>query len=735
MNRTFFLLLIYWVSSGICQSQDIPVGSWRVHVSYLDAKSLSFGNGVVYTSSKNGIFSYDQSDRSIQTLTKIDGLSDSDITHIGYSIQNEMLLVGYRNGNIDIITDNQIINFAVIKNSSYPDKTINHFLFQNQTCFISTDFGIVVLDLATFNILDSYENIGVAGTTLKIAQSTIYQDSLFAASDNGIIAGWLNPSINLKDFNNWVRFDDSNNIPQDTASTIITFNGRVYAGLGDQGIYKYNSSWNQEPYLQTESVGNLSSFEQRMAVSTADAVYTVTDNQAVKVETKLTKSPRAAIIDGQGIWIADGKNSLVSDFSGSFESISASGPAGDRFTELGFMNDIIIGLPGGFNQNRTPIQDTLGFSVFQGGRWTIYNRPEKDVATDLLTLSYSNEGVTMGSFGDGITLWNPGEDPVSQNTNSETYPFNSDFVSASHASQNGSWICTYGEIPSVYSKSESGWDPIILGIADEERILEIIEDFEGNILFRVDPIHQGSIIVYNPSTKQVRSLNSTKDNGNLPSDDIWDLELDRKGNIWVGTDKGTAYFPRGFDLFGAVEAIRPIFEGGFLLDNQKISTIKTDGGNRKWFGTEAGAWLFGEFGEILYTHFTDDQPLLSNNITKIQIDDGTGEVFFATDIGLSSFRGNATEEVSGHENVKIFPNPVNPGYSGIVAIEGLPIEAEIKITDVAGNLIWQTSSFGGTATWNLITIYGNRPKSGMYMIYSTSSDGSDHFVGKLAIIN
>jgi hypothetical protein len=113
----------------------------------------------------------------------------------------------------------------------------------------------------------------------------------------------------------------------------------------------------------------------------------------------------------------------------------------------------------------------------------------------------------------------------------------------------------------------------------------------------------------------------------------------------------------------------------------------------------------------------------------------TGEVFFATSNGLSSFRSDATKGGDQHLNVKIFPNPVTPDYSGLVTIEGLPENAEIKITDVSGNLVWQMKSNGGTATWKLTTLYGTNPGTGIYMIYSSTSDGSDTFVGKIAIIN
>jgi len=728
----FILILLCF---NYIQAQEIAVGSWRMHISYQNASDVTLGIDKVYTASKNGVFIFDQKDNSIQTLTKLDGLSDADISKVGYSSENALLLVGYRNGNVDVVSDKSIINFPVIKNSSYEFKSINDFMFLNQTCFISTDFGVVVLDLSSLNVLDAYENIGVDGSTLKISQSVIYQDSLFLSSDNGVMSGWLDPSNNLKDFNNWKRFDAADNIPPDTATSITIFQGNVFSSINNDGIYKYTGTWSREPYLQGMGINSVSGNNQQMTISTTNKLYILnTDGQLEKVESNLIQSPKIALSDTKGLWIADGNSSLVSNFSGEFESITASGPISDRFAEIGYNNNMIIGLPGGYDTKRLPFLDSLGFSVFASGVWSTFNQPQ-DVATDLIGVAFKSDIIEMISFGDGTTQWKPGSDPISINSTSPDYPFNSNFLTSIFADDEELWVTTYATNPSIYLNDGSGWISVDPAVTGQDKILESLRDFDGNMWFRVDPLDLGGIIVYNHDTKNVNWLSTASGSGDLPSREVWDLELDLNGNIWVGTNKGVAYFPRGANPFGSIESIKPIFDGRFLLGDEVVTTLKTDGANRKWFGTENGAWLFGEFGESFLVHFTDEDPLLSNEVVKIQINDITGEIFFATTNGLSSFRGNATSGSPIHFNVKIFPNPVSPGYRGVVAIEGLPVDAEVKITDVAGNLIWQANSFGGTATWDLTTLYGTRPATGMYMIYSSTADGKDTFVGKLAIIN
>jgi ligand-binding sensor domain-containing protein len=205
----------------------------------------------------------------------------------------------------------------------------------------------------------------------------------------------------------------------------------------------------------------------------------------------------------------------------------------------------------------------------------------------------------------------------------------------------------------------------------------------------------------------------------------------------MGTDAGAAYVADTYDVFSNVEdVIKPIFENRYLLRSEKITAIAVDGGNRKWMGTERGVWLFSPTGEKLIYNFTaDNSPLLSNVIRDIAINDQTGEVFFATDKGIVSFRSDATSSDGSFQSVKIFPNPVTSVFTGLVGINGLATDAIVKITDISGKLIWQTQANGGTATWNVRDYNGNRAQTGIYLVFAATQDGSESVVGKIAVVD
>ena len=113
----------------------------------------------------------------------------------------------------------------------------------------------------------------------------------------------------------------------------------------------------------------------------------------------------------------------------------------------------------------------------------------------------------------------------------------------------------------------------------------------------------------------------------------------------------------------------------------------------------------------------------------------TGEVFFGTDKGIISFKGDALAGSTMYSNVVVYPNPVRETYEGPVAIKGLVAQTNVKITDIGGNLVFETESLGGQAIWDGTNFQGNRVATGVYMIYLSSPDGSLSHVTKLLFIH
>ena len=116
-------------------------------------------------------------------------------------------------------------------------------------------------------------------------------------------------------------------------------------------------------------------------------------------------------------------------------------------------------------------------------------------------------------------------------------------------------------------------------------------------------------------------------------------------------------------------------------------------------------------------------------------DSFSGKVFFATEVGLCSFRSGATKSNNNFKNVLIFPNPVRHDYDGLITISGLNDNTNVKITDVSGNLVFETTTEGGSASWNGKSFSGNKVKTGVYLFFCTNSLLNESVVKKVLMYN
>jgi Two component regulator propeller len=230
--------------------------------------------------------------------------------------------------------------------------------------------------------------------------------------------------------------------------------------------------------------------------------------------------------------------------------------------------------------------------------------------------------------------------------------------------------------------------------------------------------------------------------GNLPDNNVLCIAKDKNSFIWVGTAKGIGIIQCPQQVFTAqgCDAILPIVQqdnfAGYLFGDEQVQSIAVDGADRKWVGTKNGAWLISAEGDKIIYRFTEDNsPLLNNNVQKITIDGNTGEVFFATDKGICSFRSTATEGETINNNVLVFPNPVPPGYSGTIAIRGLVENAIVKITELDGRLVYQTRALGGQAIWNGRDYKGRTVSTGVYLVLVSDDSRQQKIVTKIVFIS
>ncbi len=728
---------------GFCQN-NIPVGSWRTHYSFNTTISISQSSQNVYAASASGLYIINKNDKSVTSVTKLNGLTETGITHIDYNSSTNTLLIAYDNGQIDLLKNNKMSSIPDIKLSEILNsKIIHHMNESNIYTYLSADFGLLKIDTEAGQILESYLNLSSTGDNLKIFASTIFNDSLFLATENGVIAGSLND--NLKDFSKWKRFDAFDGINQEFTKVIGLYQGKPITGNVSQGLLTYNNGkWNVESKLIGESFLSIETNNETVITASAN-IYVLNSGTLDQIQSANIIAANSGISDGENYWIADGENGVVHINENSSESIYPNGPFFNEIVKIKTVNNKTFALPVFKTSANVPAKNNRGFSVFENGFWTNYNPtgyPNTKLIPEFLDISgvsnLSTGEIMFSSYGYGLLNWNDDKFEIIDESNSplinSSPPERNVLIANIETDGQNLWILNNNTNSSLHSLDASQSWATFAPSSKVSDATQIVSTPWGDQWIAINNVGGGGIIVYNNNTGETYLSNDGL--GTIPSNTINQIALDKEDKIWIATNKGVVYylFPYSIISDPDQEAIVPIIEHRLLFNNEKVNTIAIDGGNRIWMGTNEGAWLFDNDGSVLVEHFSvENSPLLSNVVTNISINNQSGEVFFNTDKGLISYRGTAT--ITGtYTKPKIFPNPVAPNYTGVVTIEGVPTNSSIKITDASGRLVANIKANGNTAVWDIKNSYSNSVTSGVYFVFISNKDGSSTQIGKIAIV-
>lgn len=749
------------VLPGAAQQYLGTLGQWQVHVPYNRAKAIAEADGKIYCATEDGFFYFDPEFNEIKTLSKTDGLHSINVSTLAYDELTQSLLIAYEDTHLDLIRNGEIIPISDIARKPVAgEKSIHHIYFRDKRAYLSSSFGVVVLDLAKLEIKETYTNLGGQGQVLDVYASTTLHDSIYLATSMGLMAANLT-STNLLDYNSWRTFGATAGLPATyTSNSLAAFNNSIYAGLNNDQVYKFNgTTWVPTLIKLTGTQAySINPTKNRLLISTPDKVMVLTDTEAVQViDDALLTQPRATIVDKNGaFWFADYNRGLIQNTSNTFQAVVPGGPFSSQGFSMYADNLATYVLEGGYNQAYEQRDAKAGFYEYRNGQWTNYSgwlQTDEKQFPAIFDLTRAvrnpvNKRLYIGSYGGGLLEWSGlGSYQVYSPANSpllSSLPGNPKFTRVPDvaADANGNiWVVNRHQLPNLPGlhvlKPDNTWQSFSFpGFPDGSNLERIVIDNSGLKWLAISKNGNSvkGLLVFDEIANNFKHITST--NTGLPGLEVYALAKDRNGAIWVGTENGLAVFSEPALAFdNNVDVTLPVINGRPVLEGQIIRTIAVDGGNRKWVGTDVGLWLFNEDSDQLVANFTtQNSPLLSDKINDIAINNKTGEVFIATDAGVVSYRSAATITEGKPECATIFPNPVRSEYDGLVGISGLPNNANVKITDSAGRLVYETKATGGTVAWNTRDVKGRRVSSGVYLVFSSTPDGSQNCVSKVAVI-
>ncbi len=769
-------LLIFFVLLSNILSAQIGMGQWRFHLSTRDAIDVVALNDRVFVAYHNGLGEYDFSSKEMSIWNAVNSLSDITISSLGVSPSNQAVFVGYENGNVDKIQNNRVTNIPAIRLAQIQgSKRINKIVEHNGSMYFATGFSIVVIDPVNDEVKDTYYP---TNGLVPIVDVAFKNDTIFALTKEKMYFGNIN-NVALADPTQWSidsRVPDllsSNNYYQE----IETLNDNLFLtykvdGYGNDTIYKINSNSISPAIIETfpMEITSIKEVNNQIAINydygsfLYDEAFTQSFGINVYASTAVPRVNGITYQSGK-YWIADrvlGLNSFTQNYIS--ENIYVAGPPKrDAFSTSWYDGKLLVS--GGGLSNVTQTFNGSGLYIFEDEKWqlkdrfnmtmwqgtNIYDFLCADVnpknTNEIAVGTYSSIPLSLlnanGQVTDTFTVFNS----LISNTSLGN---GSALISDVKYDENGNlWVLNgYTSTPLKVYTTDNQWYEFSVNSSATNHTFDLAIDYNGNKWFSVRGAgvfgFNDNGTISNSSDDKSVFLNSGDYSGALPSTQVNAIAVDFDNEIWIGTDAGFAVLYNSNGAFDAAagdynaQRIKIEYEGNveYVLGATNITDIVVDGGNRKWMATSnAGIILLSPDGlEILEQHTVDNSPIISNNILDLTLDQSTGELYITTDKGLVSYRTDATYEDPEYSNVVVFPNPVRPGFSGVITIQGIRYNSDVKITDVAGKLVYKTTSNGGTATWDGKTVDGQEVPTGVYLIWTAANEGKGRKVGKVLIV-
>jgi hypothetical protein len=655
-------------------------------MSYYDVQQIVKVDQLLFVRASNSLYKYNMNDQSITTYDKMNGMSDTDISLIAWNASAGRLIIVYSNTNVDLLdkNDNFINISSLYTKTMTQSKAVNSVYIYDKYAYLAMAYGVVKIDMKQALVAESYildENI----TNIGIKNNIIYVKN----KSGNVKSGQL--SSNLIDQHNWTAatapsdvFNVDNSDWNNYSETVKT----LQPGGPKYNTFGYMRYVNGRLYT---CGGDIDSSSPTTIQILNNGEWTVFDENIVQVTGSVKKYGKLYSIDVD----PNDVNHIM---------------AGARTGLYEYQDNVLVKH---YNQINSPIQTALNqkkYNVNSQINYDIVSGVKFDKKGNIWCLNSSSPNTSILKLNIATQEWTTYDVPelmifTDDGIPNKSLPWMKKLISDSRGYN---WFVNhYWSLPSVHM---------------------FYEKDDGTLL---------SKSYYTFINQHGVTFNIT---GGVKF-----VEEDLNGDIWVATSNGPLLLKQE-DFFSENpvfnQVVVPRNDGtnyaDYLLDGVDVTCLAVDKANRKWFGTKGnGIYVVSADNMTQEYHFeAATSPLLSDNVMSIAFNDQTGQVFIGTEKGLCSYMSDATQPSTDMDdgNVYAYPNPVTPGYQGLITVVGLAYNSDVKILSASGQLIAQGRSKGGMYTWDGKDRQGRRVASGIYMVAAATSEGKKGTVCKIAVI-
>jgi len=758
MKNTRFNCLFLLLSIGVSFNlfAQGKVGSWKIHLAYQNATMVAETPNLCFGVYDGSLLSYSPEDDEIITYSFEDGMNDVDIQGMVYSPDETALVLAYKNGNIDLFFGrNNVYNLPFLKDNIYiQDKTVYNLELIGDYAYLSTAFGIVVIDIKRKEIKDSYR-LGV-----KVFSITQKGDSFYALTEEGVKQASV--SSNLLDKENWKTMQLAYPGYYWAGKKIFFFQDQMIIGQSDAVFYRgFNGDFELLRYGPVRSVDLVND---RIVLNANDrTLFYSSLSQYTQI-----MEPAYQTIPAKGnnsYWMAGGKKGIIrieknpesEEYKTTVEGITVNSPKRNLNFYMTCHNDKLYIVGGGRDADRNNSPGTLMILDLKTNQWFNLDEEAVAAATGLDCKDFMSVAVDPRDPGHYfVSSWGEGVYEFKENKFVKLYSYTNSTLETAvpdwepqsfvridglvYDRNNNLWMVNGSVQNGLQMMSADGdWDSFYYPGLAYKQVNRILISSNNTMWFNFwrRPVGMAAI----KGENQYFSESFVDQQGrNVDVAGYLCMAEDKSGTIWVGTDNGPISFSSP-EMIRDGRCYRVVAEdeygaGYYLMENQEVTAIAVDGGNRKWMGTSGGGiYVVNQTEGLEVINYTkENSPLISNKITSLTINDATGEVFVGTDIGLCSYMSEAVEGKPDYSEVYAYPNPVHPSRNNQVVITGLIQNSTVKITDLTGNLIKEGRSMGGQYLWNCTDRTGSTVKAGIYLVFASTSTGSEGVVTKIMVI-
>lgn len=775
MRKLFAFSILFILMSKISPAQVGPsfIGQWKALVPYYYGISVTETKKNIIYVSNHGLISINKDDLSLSFTSKIEGLSNANPRLIAYNENTSNIMVSYEDGDLDLIVDGRIINAPFIRNSTniIGSKKIHNLISIDQFIYILTDFGVVKFDIEALEVVTTLK------TDFPVYSFAEAQNQFFMGTENGLFYTDKNTSnLEFSFINTWSRLKNANGDVIDLPIPSVcnyqdqllfgTYSGEVIQWTTLNTLDTLHAHANRRvPFIGTDNNnGYFYVLRCPEGLNCDRGVFHInSDGSSTQLDYRCVGRPTNVLQDDRGrIWLGDefGELRWLESENSSCNRINTNTPRDKSVFDVVQTNNGELWLANGSYElkNVSIFQfNDITYMFYSDGQWKSKSWKSDQILVDnelavICNMAYDplRDKIYLASYLDGL-LEIDGNSAVVYNETDDHLGFDSGDASRTkvfdvEVAQNGDvWMSNYRtSFPIRVKRVDGSWEKFRANGRTELTDL-VIDDF-GNKWY-VDISSNNGLVVFNENDPSTSSDDQTKtfntSNSNLTTNNVTFIEKDLDGAIWVGTALGVFVFDCGINVFEDIcRGFRPIITvDGLpeaLLNDEYVTAIAVDGGNRKWFGTSNGIFVHSPDGQVQEFRYNEDNsPLFSNNISTININKKSGEVFIGTSSGLNVLQTDVRQGEDYHQSkIRVYPNPVYPDYKGPIAFDGLAQDADFRITDISGRLVYKDKSVGGQAVWYGDDLTGKQVKSGVYLIWGATEDinQSEGIVGKVLVI-